>query len=318
MTHATRPAISSVGDAPAVCLCIPTFRRPYGLRNLLAYVERLDYAGRLNVIVVDNDAEMHAGKDVVDAAAPAFRFPLSCLIEPRRGHTYAYDTAFVAACRRQPAPDYIAVLDDDEFPDSKWLEIMVDVALKHGVDIVGGPVFPVFEEPDHWLATSGLFAPARFATGRVRVIYGAGSMLIRRTTLEQYLDEPFLHDFATTGGSDEEFFWRCHRDGKTFAWADDAHVYETTPPSRTTIGYVLLRKFRAGTGAVRLERKFFGAIASAPRRVFKAVGLLSIGILSLPMTALRGRRAIMRSLIVAARGAGRIAAEFGILYEEYK
>jgi succinoglycan biosynthesis protein ExoM len=304
--------------APSVCLCVPTFRRPDGLRKLLAHVEQLNYWGPLSIIVVDNDAQAGAGAAIANEAARTSRFPMTCLLEPQRGHTYAYDRAFVSACRATPAPDYVAVLDDDEYPDPNWLTEMIRVALQYDVDIVGGPVFPVFEASDHWLAKSGLYAPIRFATGPVSVISGAGNMMIRRSTLEQYLDEPFQHDFAMTGGSDEEFFWRCRKDGRSFAWADDAHVFETTPCSRTTIGYVLRRKFRIGTGATRVERKAFGNLAGAPRRWVKGLGLLGLGIVLLPLAALRGRGAIMRSLITAARGAGRIAAEFGILYEEYR
>jgi hypothetical protein len=254
----------------------------------------------------------------VEQIAPAFRFPLTCIVEPRHGHTYAYHRAFVSACRAAPAPDYVAVLDDDEYPNPDWLAEMVGVALKYSVDIVGGPVFPVFDEPDHWLAKSGLYAPTRFATGLVSMIYGTGSMLIRRGTLEQYLDEPFQHDYAFTGGGDEEFFYRCRRDGRSFAWADEAHVFETMPRSRTSVGYVLRRRFRKGTGATRVERKFAGSVGGAARRWCKALGLIGSAALTLPITAFGGRSAVMRSLILAARGAGRIAAEFGILYEEYR
>lgn len=305
-------------SAPSVCLCVPTFRRPNGLRKLLSHIERLNYTGVISLIVVDNDAEARAGLAVVDDVAHTFLFPIAGLIEPRRGHTYAYNRAFVEACRATPAPDYIAVIDDDEYPDPNWLTELVRVALKYQVDIVGGPVFPVFDMPEHWLAQSGLYAPIRYATGPVSAIYGTGNMMIRRSTLEQYLDEPFLHDYAMTGGSDEEFFWRCRRDGYSFAWADDAHVFETTPQSRTTVGYLLRRKFRVGTCATRVERKYFGAIASAPRRWIKGLGLIGVGLASLPIAALRGRCAVMHSLITTARGAGRIAAEFGIVYEEYR
>jgi hypothetical protein len=41
-------------------------------------------------------------------------------------------------------------------------------------------------------------------------------------------------------------------------------------------------------------------------------------LLSLPVAALRGRRAMMSSLIRTARGAGRIAAEFDLHYEQYR
>lgn len=303
---------------PSVCLCVPTFRRPAGLHKLLTHVEQLDYAGKISVIVVDNDAEARAGAAIAERMSRQFRFPLINRVEPQRGHTYAYDHAFVAACRMTAAPDFIAVLDDDEYPDPNWLAEMVRVALHYDVEIVGGPVFPVFDLPDHWLAKSGLYAPTRYETGPVAMIYGAGSMLIRRSTLEHYLDEPFLHDFAFTGGGDEEFFYRCRRDGRSFAWADEAHVFETMPPSRITVGYVLRRMFRKGTGATRVERKFAGNLGGAMRRWCKGVGLIASGTVSLPITALGGRAAVMRSLVMAARGTGRIAAEFGILYEEYR
>ena len=305
-------------SAPSVFLCVPTFRRPLGLRKLLAHIEQLTFAGELRVIVVDNDAETRAGAAIVEEISPTFRFPLTSYVETRRGQTYAYDRAFMIACRSRPAPDYIAVLDDDEYPDPHWLAEMVRVARAYAVEIVGGPVYPVFDAPDHWLAKSGLYAPKRYATGPVPMIYGAGSMLIRHSTLEQYLDEPFLHDYAFTGGSDEEFFYRCRGDGRSFAWADDARVFETTPQSRTTVGYLLRRMFRKGTGATRVERKFAGTISGAVRRWCKGLGLIGSGALSLPIAAFGGRAAIMRSLILAARGTGRIAAEFGVLYEEYR
>ena len=305
-------------SAPRVYLCVPTFRRPDGLRKLLAHVEQLNYAGPIDVVVVDNDADGRAGAAVVEDAARKFRLPLTCLVEPRRGHTYAYNRAFAHACRATPAPDYVAVLDDDEYPGPNWLTEMIRVARQYGVDIVGGPVFPVFDNPDHWLAKSGFYAPSRNATGPVSMIYGAGNMLIRRSVLECYLDEPFAHVYAFTGGSDYDFFWRCRNDGRSFAWADDAQVFETTPPSRTTVGYVLRRKFRNGTEATRLERKFLGTVAGTLRRWCIGLGLLGVGILSLPLAALRGRRAIMASLIRAARGAGRIAAEFDLHYEQYR
>ena len=172
-------------------LCVPTFRRPDGLHKLLAHVERLTYAGPIDVVVVDNDAaaprrrggcrrdgtDVPFSADLHRRAAPRPHLRL----QPRLSH----------ACRATPAPDYVAVLDDDEYPDPNWLTEMIRVAHQYDVDIVGGPVFPVFDNPDHWLAKSGFYAPSRNATGPVSMIYGAGNMLIRRGVLEQYLDEPF-------------------------------------------------------------------------------------------------------------------------------
>src|SRR3984957_6191872 len=302
---------------PAVSLCIPTFRRPEGLRKLLSHVAALTYPGPLSVVVVDNDGDQRAGDAVVRDIQPQFPFPLSGVVEPRPGQTYAYNTGFATAARR-PATDYVAVLDDDEFPAPNWLTEMIATAVRCQADIVGGPVFPVFDDPEHWLAKSDLYAPYRYAPGPVDMIYGAGSMVIRRDVLDQYLDEPFSHAFAFTGGSDLDFFTRCRKDGRSFAWADDARVFETVPRSRTTISWLLLRGFRSGTDRTRIDRSFAQGIGDMTRRWVKGAGLFAFGIGLLPLAALRGRCAVVSSLVVAARGVGRIAAEFNLLYEEYR
>jgi len=303
---------------PFVCLCVPTFHRPAGLRKLLLHVNRLDYPGRLMVIVVDNDVDQRAGAAVVQDMSSTLCYPLKCVVEPRRGQTFAYNRAFLEACRTQPPCDYVAVLDDDEFPEPGWLTELMKIALQHWADITGGPVFPIFEEPNHWLAKSGLFGPARYPTGRVPMIYGSGNMMIRRDILDQYLDEPFLNELAFVGGSDQDFFWRCRRDGRSFAWADNARVYEATPSARLSIRFMLRRRFRNGTEATLLERKGLGSAIGAPMRWLKGLALLTAGIVSLPICALGGRRSMMTSLIWAARGAGRIAAEFNFYDEQYR
>ncbi len=272
----------------------------------------------MSVIVVENDTESSAGAAVVTEMAEAFPFPLTCIIEPQRGHTYAYNRGFASACRTNPLPGYVAVLDDDEYPDPSWLGEMVMTALDFDADIVGGPVLPVFDDPRHWLARSGFYEPRRYANGPVQMIYGAGSMLIRRSVLERYLDEPFSHAFAFTGGSDLEFFTRCRRDGCTFAWADAALVFETTPRTRTTVSWLLRRNFRKGTEGTRIDRAFNTDLRSWVRRWSRGAALLAFGIASLPIMIFRGRCGVVGSLNRAARGAGRIAAEFNILYEEYR
>jgi succinoglycan biosynthesis protein ExoM len=302
---------------PAVSLCIPTFRRPEGLRQLLTHVGRLAYQGHLSVIVIENDADRLAGDSIVRAMAKTFPFPLTCIVEPQRGQTYAYNRAFVEACG-QLESDFLAVLDDDEYPEPDWLSELISAAINNEADIVGGPVFPVFDNPHHWLARTGLFDPQRYPNGRVDMIYGAGNMLIRRDVLATYLDEPFSNAFAYTGGSDYDFFTRCRRDGHSFAWADDARVLETVPPSRTTIAWLVKRGFRNGTDRTRIDRNVKRGFGEMSRRWFKGAGLLAVGIASLPLAVFRGRGAAVGSLIVAARGVGRIAAEFNLLYEEYR
>jgi glycosyltransferase involved in cell wall biosynthesis len=313
-----------LGEAPpwpAVVLIVPTFRRPEGLRKLLAHVAALSYRGPLSVIVIENDAEERAGVAMVAALAPTFPFHLEAIVEQRRGQTYAYNRGFQEACRARPnakrSADYIAVLDDDEYPDRAWLSRMVATAKSLDADIVGGPVLPVFDDPRHWLATSGLYAPKRFASGRVDMIYGAGSMLAKRSTIEDYLDEPFSHAFAFTGGSDLAFFTRCHSDGRTFAWSDTALVFETTPRSRVTLAWLLRRNFRKGAERVRIDRLARAPLRTLILRCCRGPALVAAGCLALPFAALFGRGAIASHLSRIARGAGRIAGAFDVVTNEY-
>jgi glycosyltransferase involved in cell wall biosynthesis len=311
------PRPAGTGAArPSVILCVPTFRRPEGLHKLLTHVGALTYQGRLSVIVVENDAERCAGATVVAGMAPTFPFPLTCIVEPRRGQTYAYNLGFVAAARALPRADYIAVLDDDEYPDRSWLTRMVTTASHLDADIVGGPVLPVFDDPHHWLAKGGFYEPRRYASGRVDMIYGAGSMLAKRSMIENYLDDPFSHAFAFTGGSDLEFFERCRRDGRSFAWADGAIVFETTPRSRTTLSWLLRRNFRKGSERARIDRRTL--MRKPALRWGRGLALIALGVFSLPFTAFNGRAAIVASVNRIARGAGRIAAEFNLFYDEYR
>jgi glycosyltransferase involved in cell wall biosynthesis len=312
------PKPNDVPVAPSIAICIPTCGRPSGLKKLLGCIANLHYGGRISVIVVENELTARAGEAVVKDASSAYPWPLICEVEKVPGQTYAYNRAFVSACRLVERPDYIAVLDDDEYPAESWLQNLVAMALSSEADIVGGPVFPHFDSQSHWLASTKLYEPRRYPQGIVPMIYGAGNMLIRRTVLEDYLDEPFLHEFAYTGGSDYDFFRRCQRDGRTFAWADDAHVYETIPAARLSVKWLLRRAFRVGTDLSRTDRRYPGNRGATLQRLIKGPGLILIGLATLPVEMALGRERMMKRLSMVARGVGRIAAEFHLTFEEYR
>jgi len=311
------PQDSRLAAWPSVILCIPTCRRPAGLRNLLENVANLVYGGDLSVIVVDNDPQRCQGCLTVANISGCFSRPIECEVESNRGHTFAYNRAFLLACRSIRKPEYVAVLDDDEFPAPHWLEHMIQAARRFGADIVGGPVFPVYAKKDHWLTKTGLYMPPALQSGIVPMIFGAGSMLIRTSVLAEYLTEPFPNEYAFTGGSDLDFFRRCRSDGRRFAWAGEAHVYETIPSSRLALSWLLRRAFRVGTDLTRVDRKYCPGLQHAIIRWAKGLGLLLYGLSSLPLSGLRGRCFVAKSLYTAARGSGRLAAEFNWLYREY-
>ena len=101
-----------------VVLCICAAR--WGSR-LLEAVAELDFAGKLAVVVVDNDAAGAAEGLAVCGrmAAAGYRWPLTCAPEERRGIPFARNRAIALALEQDP--DFIAALDDDERPSPGWL-----------------------------------------------------------------------------------------------------------------------------------------------------------------------------------------------------
>ncbi len=106
--------------AENILVCIPTFRRPKGLARLLAALEKLDTDARVSVLVADNDAERHEGFDLCQRLRLKYLWPLEAIIVPDRGIAQVRNAMLAHALDRTNA-QFIAMLDDDEWPEPQWL-----------------------------------------------------------------------------------------------------------------------------------------------------------------------------------------------------
>ena len=165
---------------------------------------------------------------------------------------------------------------------------------------------------------ASLYRPRRFATGRIEMIYGAGSMLVRRDVLERYLDEPFSTSSRSPGEA-------------TSSSSRAAAAMDEALPGRMMLKCSKRRPDRAprwrGCSAVISVRAptTRGSIGNSQRGSVmrrcggtRGWGSSPTASVSFPAMLLAGRAAAATSLISVARGAGRIAAEFNLLYEEYR
>src|SRR5580700_11309025 len=111
-----------------IVVAIPTFRRPKGLERLLLALGLLDTSEQLRVIVADNDAERREGVEVTERLAQTpYRWRLETLVVPERGIAQARN-ALVARALAVAGVEYLAMLDDDEWPEPTWLEAFLRVA----------------------------------------------------------------------------------------------------------------------------------------------------------------------------------------------
>ncbi len=135
-----------------------------------------------------------------------------CVVEPRQGNCQAINAAFETALATFPAAKHFLMIDDDEIASPDWLERMLHAAEATGADVVGGPVWPHFDDGQNRdLRHHPAFRPAYDSSGPVSVIYGCGNCLITRSVFARLGQPAFDLRFNFLGGGDTDFFIRCRR-----------------------------------------------------------------------------------------------------------
>jgi succinoglycan biosynthesis protein ExoM len=299
-----------------VVIAIPTFRRPQSLRRLLAAIGQLETRAAVIVVVADNDVEEHEGFDVCEAVrAQGYRWPLDAFVAPERGIAQVRN-ALVDRVLGCPC-DFVAMLDDDEWPEPDWLDAFLRVQRATGADALHGAILREFErEPGPWALNCEGIAPMRGTTGRVTMIEGSGNIIVSRACLEGLAKPCFDPAFALSGGEDRDFFERLRRQGRRFAWCDEAVVHAWVPASRANLKWALSRAYRVGNSDMRVFLKHRSSLALRVRELAKIAGALLLFPFLFVILGFASNRAVdaLRKLF---RAAGKIAAIRGRYYDEY-
>lgn len=311
-------AVSPTLDAAVeTVVCIPCFRRPQYLRRTLESLAAQRSGRRFAVVMVENDASRSESVPVA-AEFLSGKFAGLCVIEPRQGNCHAINAAFETALQMFPTATSFLMIDDDEIASPDWLEQMVRTASATGADIVGGPVFPEFdEERKRGLRRHPAFAPAYDATGPVPVIYGCGNCLIRRPVFTRLGMPAFDLRFNFLGGGDTDFFYRCRRLGMRFHWVNEAAISETVPQSRTTLKWLVMRGLRIGAINYHVQRKATPTFWLQARLTAKLLAALPLSVVYAVGALLSKRNGTIAMHPVTVAIGGALAA-FGLEPQPYK
>ena len=250
---------SETREIPHVTVCICTFRRVESLERLLKTLvrQRTDGEFSFSVVVVDNDGAESA-RPVVMALAPAYPTHLMYCVEEEQSIARARNRAVANA-----QGDFIAFIDDDEWPIEEWLLTLVTQCVQRKVDGVLGPVQPHYEStPPRWIIRGRFHERDNYPTGSI--IDGnqgrTGNVLLRRSVFTSG-EEPFRPEFVT--GEDQDFFRRKIAAGHVFTWCREAVAFEDVPPARWKRAYVLRKALMRGRYSI-LEPTFgFGDAAKS-------------------------------------------------------
>lgn len=301
----------------SVLIAIPSFRRPKSLERLLIAIANLSTRANVTVLVADNDAERREAVVTCDAVrARGYRWPISSIVVTARGIANVRN-ALVAEALRQPPSDFIAMIDDDEKPETDWLDEMLRVQAETGADALNGQTKRVFEtDPGAWAVhcdgVSDTFAP----TGPIAIIEGTGNLLARRALFAKMTAPWFDPVFGMSGGEDKDFFLRAKKNGARFAWANEAVVYDYVPPSRANLKWALSRAYSAGNSDMRVFLKHRPSLSAKLHEWARILAALLLNPVLFVILAFNPNRRV-RPLRKLYRAVGKLAAIAGRHYDEY-
>lgn len=195
-----------------------------------------------SVVIVDNGRR--PSDAVVEAHRPSLPISYVRLLEP--GLVVARN-----ACLRlgmSSHPEYLIFIDDDEVPNSGWLDNLVEAIEASGADLANGPVFPALEvEPPAWAEEFFTKSGDTLCTS---------NLIMKASTVPAEEDDWFNPLFNFTGGEDNEFLGRLVRNGALHITAPAAAVTEFIPSGRLRYSYLLRVGIR--DGAVTAQKALIG------------------------------------------------------------
>lgn len=303
-----------------ISVCIPTYRRPLMLSQLLDDLAAQTLAPS-QVVVVDNDAAGSA-RAVVEAHRGAFGargVALDYAVQPEKNISLTRNMT-VALARG----DWLAMIDDDERAPAQWLALLAAAARDHGADGVQAPVVPeIPASAPAWVRRGRFHEWPRFRTGEEvpRNALRTGNCFIAADWLRRQA-QVFNPAYGLTGGEDGDMLMRLVGQGARLVWCDEAYVTEPVPESRMRTRWILKRALRGGQDfAIHFEAGRLGSRRPAIMRrvVFYARALAQMtvaGVLALVSWPL-GRHHAVHWLGRAYANYGKLSVLWGGHYQEY-
>jgi glycosyltransferase involved in cell wall biosynthesis len=209
--------------------------------------------------------------------------------------------------------NFLAIIDDDEFPPNNWLLILYKALNKYKVDGILGPVKPCFEgTPPQWVLRGKFCEKPSHTTGTVLKWNDTrtSNVLLRKEIFNN--SENKFNPLFGRGGEDKDFFRRMIEKGYIFIWCDEAPVYETIPSERCKRIFMLKRALLRGK--VSLDYPSFGMLD-----IVKSFIAFFLYTLALPFFLLIGHHTFMKYLIKDFDHLGKLLAfcGFDVIKQNY-
>ena len=299
LTSAEHTTMANEKQHISVCVC--TYKRSQFLKRLLEELNGQDTSGLFtySIVVADND-HLRSAEAVVSDFATASTLPISYCVEPRQNIALARNKAIENA-----DGDFIAFIDDDEFPTERWLLTLFNACNEYDVDGVLGPVKRHFdEEPPSWVMKGKFYERPTYPTGLVIDWRKGrtGNVLLKKRIFAADA-QPFNPEFRQ--GEDQDFFRRMIDHGHVFIWCNEAVAYEVVPPIRWKRTFMLKRALLRGAMEPKMP-------TCGVRNIAKSVVAVPAYAVALPFALVLGHHRFMTSLSSLFDHLGKLLALLGI------
>jgi glycosyltransferase involved in cell wall biosynthesis len=300
-----------------ICICIPTYKRPDILSQLLRSVQQCSINRTLidiiTIIIVDNDANKTA-----ETISSKIKDQLT---RPFELHYFNYSVKGLANVRNELIkkaflfqPDFLAFIDDDEYVSEQWLNELLTAVIQNNTDAARGPVLAsipvgISKSKRHLLQRE------KHNNNEIISTWTTGNLMIRRSSLEKY-GVWFDSHFNKTGSEDTYFGMQMARKGASIVWAANAITYEVIPENRTNIKWFIKRKYRGASTfmyMLMLDREYL--------KVTKKIAVSLIYVLAaLPSLLLLVSSSEKKywGVLKLSEGVGGFTGLFRLRYGEYK
>ena len=300
-------------DKKIVAICVATFKRPELLHNCLSHIGRIIVPKNYSpiIIVVDNDADGSGEQSFYDAVK-SIEIESYYYVESQRGISSARNRLLKEAVALNT--NYVSFIDDDEFPDDKWLVNNIEILKKHGADVIAGPVLPVKnkDKPKPSYSKKKLNdgdSPRHVACGNV--------FFSTKLVSEQNLWFDAKYNFI--GGEDFDFFDRSLDLKNKHVWSSKSIIYEIIPDERTTKKYLFFRHFTGAINNVIQFKMKHTVLNSWIHFIIKSIGKI-LGSLYLAIAGVltMNNAKLEKSIIRLASALGYMSGLLNIIIERYR
>lgn len=305
------------GQSIKIAVCVITCLRPDGLRRMLEGLAKQKFSKNpkpdIRIIIVDNDSEGSA-KPVCENFVQIFGECLEYDVEKERGIPIARNHAVNMA---KDKVDFIAILDDDEVPESDWLDELLTAQCEFDADILTGPVKPYFvDQSASWLQSffgSGHLPNGHLLANSYDYVYTSNLFAKSKIFREISFDERFRF----SGAEDTFLFMEVFEKGYKVVWADKALVTEWLPSSRTNPKWLCERAYSKGNRFALCELTQHSSVFLQIVRASKGLVHTTRGCLMV-LLSLGRRLSFIKGMQSIFLGIGMITGSIGWKYQEYK